>query len=190
MRVKQGMLRNMQKHQSANERVGRAVSRYRSGMSQAELARQLAERLGKDSMDPTTITRIEGGKRSVTVDELEAFADIFGVGINDLLVDTDVGTRLDMLFADIGVLANLARDLHLARTRLWNAAEELRSAVFDERLRDKELVQQLDAEQLASIEEELRTSQERLNGIRDVHWPSGVRDDGTTYKITLDGTPT
>ena len=73
--------------QTQNEIVGKNVATYRDalGISQAQLAKRLAERLGKKSVDPTTITRLESGKRPTTIDELAALADVFEVDIPTLL---------------------------------------------------------------------------------------------------------
>jgi transcriptional regulator with XRE-family HTH domain len=48
------------------------------------LAEKLAARTGRDRIDPTTITRLEAGKRPITVNELVALASIFGVSVEDL----------------------------------------------------------------------------------------------------------
>lgn len=70
--------------------VGQRVQQLRRGQwSQADLARLLGEKLGK-LVDPTTITRLEGGKRPVTVDELVALSEIFNVPVNELFEDPDV----------------------------------------------------------------------------------------------------
>jgi transcriptional regulator with XRE-family HTH domain len=187
---KHGMLRNMQEDQNANTRVGRAVARYRgSRMSQADLARELAARLGKPKIDPTTITRIESGKRTISVDELEAFADIFNVYVNDLLVDADLGGRLADLRIAVNDLGRISRDERMASSRLWNAAEEVRMKLFDLKFRDEELVEQVDAEELSTIRNELLRVQQQINEPR-MFWPSGLNDDGSTFPVNLDGTAT
>ncbi|WP_420041794.1 helix-turn-helix domain-containing protein [Gordonia sp. MP11Mi] len=72
-----------------NQRVGRNVAKWRKdqGMSQAELADQLAQRLGKAKIDPTTITRMESGKRPTTVAEIESMARIFSVEVDAFFVE-------------------------------------------------------------------------------------------------------
>lgn len=75
---------------NANQRVGMNVATLRGDMSQAELAQRLARELGKASVDPTTITRLEAGKRPTTVNELEALARIFKVEVSELLADPSV----------------------------------------------------------------------------------------------------
>lgn len=86
------MLSDMQ----PNEAVGRNVARLRRDMSQADLALALAAQIGKDRIDPTTITRLEQGKRPTTVNELVALADIFGVQVEDLLSDLGSSTDADV----------------------------------------------------------------------------------------------
>ncbi|MDO3245847.1 helix-turn-helix transcriptional regulator [Mycobacteroides abscessus subsp. abscessus] len=70
-----------------NRIVGRNTAELRGqkGLSQAELATKLAARIGKSSIDPTTITRLESGKRPTTVDELVALAQILEVDVDALL---------------------------------------------------------------------------------------------------------
>lgn len=71
----------------ANATIGRRIAELRTaeGTSQAQLAQKLAERLGKDSIDPTTITRLERGTRPITVVEILALARIFYVDPASLL---------------------------------------------------------------------------------------------------------
>ncbi|MFT8180070.1 Putative regulator or DNA-binding protein [Mycobacteroides abscessus subsp. abscessus] len=70
-----------------NKIVGRNTAEFRGqrGLSQAELANRLAAQIGKSSVDPTTITRLEAGKRPTTVDELVALAQILDVDVAALL---------------------------------------------------------------------------------------------------------
>jgi transcriptional regulator with XRE-family HTH domain len=71
--------------EDANSAVGARVAELRKGrFSQTELAQELSEKLGK-SVDPTTITRLEGGKRPITANEIVALAEIFGIGPYELL---------------------------------------------------------------------------------------------------------
>ena len=70
-----------------NGLVGRNIASLRANtnMSQAELAKRLAKTLGKTRIDPTTITRLEQGKRPTTVAELVALGQIFRVHVSQLL---------------------------------------------------------------------------------------------------------
>lgn len=83
------MLIHMQDGESElNARVGRNVFLLRKqalGISQSELASRLAAELGKSKVDPTTITRMESGKRPITVADLEALSRIFSIGVDQLL---------------------------------------------------------------------------------------------------------
>ncbi|MER5507180.1 helix-turn-helix transcriptional regulator [Streptomyces sp. NPDC002766] len=62
------------------------------GWSQAELATQLGHALGKE-VNPLVVTRIEGGKRPVSIVELTALASVFkttpGKLLEGIQVDTD-----------------------------------------------------------------------------------------------------
>ena len=104
-----------------NMNVGHNVAAHRRsrGLSQAELATRLAEVLGKKKIDPTTITRLESGKRPTTVDELSALADIFGVSAESLL-QTDDSPRAQ--------LRELTTKVQQARRRADESATNLRSA--------------------------------------------------------------
>lgn len=62
------------------------------GWSQAELARQFGHALGR-KVNPLVVTRIEGGKRPVSITELTALASVFkttpGMLLEGLTLDTD-----------------------------------------------------------------------------------------------------
>ncbi|MGD3151947.1 helix-turn-helix domain-containing protein [Tsukamurella tyrosinosolvens] len=55
-------------------------------MTQAELARQMTAGLGHE-VKSLIVTRIEGGKRPLTVDELVVIASVLGVDVLSLLED-------------------------------------------------------------------------------------------------------
>lgn len=54
------------------------------GISQADLAAEMSARLGRE-VRPLTVTRLEGGKRPIAVDELVAASDALGVEPSMLL---------------------------------------------------------------------------------------------------------
>lgn len=60
--------------------IGRNVAQHRArlGWSQAELAARWSKAQGK-KIDPTTVTRLERGRRPISVDELVVLADVFGL---------------------------------------------------------------------------------------------------------------
>jgi transcriptional regulator with XRE-family HTH domain len=60
--------------------IGRNVAHFRArhDWSQAELAERWGKALGR-RIDPTTVTRLERGKRPIAVDELIVLADVFGL---------------------------------------------------------------------------------------------------------------
>uniref|UniRef100_UPI000480050C helix-turn-helix domain-containing protein n=1 Tax=Rhodococcus sp. UNC363MFTsu5.1 TaxID=1449069 RepID=UPI000480050C len=75
-----------------NAIVGARIAELRAiaEMSQAQLAQKLASKLAKDSIDPTTITRLERGSRPITVVELVALAEIFGLPTESLIPKTRI----------------------------------------------------------------------------------------------------
>lgn len=79
-------------HSSVNEVVGGHVAllrkRREEGLSQVGLASLLSAKLGK-LIDPSTVNRLERGKRPVTADELVALGQIFDVEVGDLLRESD-----------------------------------------------------------------------------------------------------
>ncbi|MBB4134727.1 helix-turn-helix domain-containing protein [Gordonia humi] len=101
-----------------NARVGRNVFVLRKqalGISQAELADRLAVELGRPKIDPTTITRMESGRRPITVADLEALARIFSVDVEQLLDENS---------DDLLALKRLIEDWSVNRARI--AAAEIR----------------------------------------------------------------
>lgn len=75
-----------------SKQVGERIADARAAMkmTQAELARGMSERLGKD-VRPLTVTRLEGGKRPIVIDELKAAAETLRVSVADLIaVDDDL----------------------------------------------------------------------------------------------------
>lgn len=69
--------------------LGAEVERLRSevGMSQRELAEHL-------DIDPSALSRAEGGERGFPVQELAVIADLFGVTIDSLLRNEDAAFAL------------------------------------------------------------------------------------------------
>lgn len=61
-----------------------ATLRKRRGMSQAELAVEFGRAIGK-TIDPTLITRLEAGRRPVSVVDALALCEIFDVAMDSLL---------------------------------------------------------------------------------------------------------
>ena len=78
-------------HTSVNGTVGRQVARLRNlrgDLSQVGLAGLMSASLGK-VIDPSTVNRLERGKRPVTADELLALCEIFEVPVTELLLEPD-----------------------------------------------------------------------------------------------------
>lgn len=76
---------------TTNRQVGARIAKARVAMAltQAELASEMSALLGRE-IRPLTVTRMEGGKRPIVVDELVAAADALKIGPEDLLTDTDL----------------------------------------------------------------------------------------------------
>lgn len=72
-----------------NQQVGARIANVRGEMkmTQAELASEMSVRLGRE-IRPLTVTRLEGGKRPIGVDELVAVAEVLQVKPADLLTDS------------------------------------------------------------------------------------------------------
>ncbi|GAB3563246.1 helix-turn-helix domain-containing protein [Spelaeicoccus albus] len=66
--------------------------RERAGLSQIEFARRLSGMLD-DTIDPSAMTRIEKGKRTVKIDEAVAIAQLLDVELMTLLTDTSTIDR-------------------------------------------------------------------------------------------------
>jgi transcriptional regulator with XRE-family HTH domain len=105
-------------------RFGKQVRDLRKsqGLSQARLAELLRDK-GFNAAHPSTVAKVEGGDRATTLDEVAAYAAVFGVSI-DLLLGQPKGD---------GDVARVVR--RLAQTALmgqWQASSveaELREAV-------------------------------------------------------------
>jgi transcriptional regulator with XRE-family HTH domain len=71
-----------------NQQVGARIAEVRSAMkiTQADLASEMSVRLGRE-IRPLTVTRLEGGKRPIGVDELVAAAEVLRIKPADLLID-------------------------------------------------------------------------------------------------------
>jgi transcriptional regulator with XRE-family HTH domain len=65
-----------------NEEIGRVIRELLGDTSQADLARAI-------SMDPSALSRVISGKRSLDLSELGAIAEFFGISSEDLLLADD-----------------------------------------------------------------------------------------------------
>lgn len=74
-----------------SRRVGERVARVRSelGLTQADLAAEMTARLGRE-IRPLTVTRLEGGKRPIPVDELVVVAEVLRIEPSELLSEGDL----------------------------------------------------------------------------------------------------
>lgn len=95
--------------------IGHRIGEIRAaqGMTQAALARHMSAALGKE-VKPLIVTRIEGGKRPLVVDELSVIAAALGVEVAELL--RNVGSPLPRI------------ELQRARIEYDNACDALRTA--------------------------------------------------------------
>lgn len=87
-------------------RVQLKLERTRRGWSQLQLANAVASR-HKMAMYSTTIAKLEAGDRGVTVDELFAFAEIFGTSVDALIGHRPGGT--DVMWAASKLSSNAHR---------------------------------------------------------------------------------
>lgn len=71
-----------------NQQVGARIATVRGAMkmTQAELASEMTARLGRE-IRPLTVTRLEGGKRPIGVDELAAAAAALRINPGDFFAD-------------------------------------------------------------------------------------------------------
>lgn len=107
-----------------SKQVGERVAKVRTAMkmTQADLARGMSERLGKE-VRPLTITRLEGGKRPIVVDELKAAASTLRVSVADLMNTDD---DLDFEYLALVVAAeqkSRAKYTLASAVREWLGAE-------------------------------------------------------------------
>lgn len=174
--------------------VGRNVATYRNerGLSQAELASNLADALGKARVDPTTITRLEAGKRPTTVDELDALAEIFEVSPEMLLRPSAATKGLIQLKRFMGQLHTMYDDLGRLSTSISARLAIVRKLLQDEpdlvstlTDRDRELLNDLaasDQEQRARAEQRARerTAAGLAKLIPTADDPEGGSDDPTS----------
>ena len=105
-------------HDEVQKKVGARIreARERRGLSQAAVSQQLAA-LGV-TLHQTAVTRVESGRRPLSVVELLALADVLGVETDDLLHDQ--GERS---------AAMLRWDVVAARRRAFDAQQEALRAV-------------------------------------------------------------
>lgn len=116
--------------------------RERARISQTELAARMTRILGSN-IDPTTVTRMEKGERTVRLDDAVAAADALGLPLGELLSST--GSERD------AELRRAQYDLDNAELLLSNAVAEANrheAVVEDLKRRIKELEEQQLAEDL------------------------------------------
>lgn len=102
-------------------------------MTQAELARGMSERLGKD-VRPLTVTRLEGGKRPIAVDELKAAAETLRVSVA-YLMDTDDELDFEFLALVMAAEQKSRATYNLASAvREWLGAEAFLNKMVEMKL--------------------------------------------------------
>ncbi|ORL06458.1 helix-turn-helix domain-containing protein [Prescottella equi] len=113
-----------------NAIIGEKIAQLRgkAELSQAELASALAEKMGKERIDPTTITRLERGQRPITVMELMALAQVFGVPEESLLPERDAVEKA--LSHWLGVVEELGVYIEALRHRQASSKEDLAQATI------------------------------------------------------------
>ena len=119
--------------------MGLRLQRFRksAGLSQAELAQELAER-GLPFQQPT-ILKVEKGTRPLKVDEAVIIAEILNLPVADLIRDARLETGQELLRARAErerseQLYSEAKNLYeAAMTREWEAQDRFHTAEVEER---------------------------------------------------------
>ncbi|NKR96223.1 helix-turn-helix domain-containing protein [Rhodococcus hoagii] len=113
-----------------NAIIGEKIAQLRgkAELSQAELASALAEKMGKERIDPTTITRLERGQRPITVMELIALAQVFDVPEESLLPESNAVEKAFSYW--MRQIEELAQYLDLLKAREETSKEELAQATI------------------------------------------------------------
>lgn len=125
--------------------------RTRRGLSQAKISEAVSAHLGY-TVHPSAITKIENGTRDVRVDELNAFAEIFGTSVDVLLgrhrSSVDVVWAAGRLTSNAGAAV---ADLSRIQERLKADLMDLHQFAVQEHKR--ELMQQLLVSGAAAVAE-------------------------------------
>lgn len=115
----------------SDERIGGNVARLRGAMSQADLADKLRERGLRWSQ--TTVWEVEKGRRALKLAEAEEVADVFGVPLEMLLIESDAARLVDGVNQSIDVY-NHARDgLYMSAVEYMDARNELLERTLEAR---------------------------------------------------------
>jgi len=114
--------------QSVSERLRARLrdERERHGWSMRVMATQLTNR--GVIVHPSTIAKIEGGKRGVQADELSAFADLFGTSADILLgrANSDLAWAVSRLTSNA---QKMAADIEGLSRRLRSEFDDVRATV-------------------------------------------------------------
>lgn len=119
--------------------VGRRIAEIRTaqGMTQASLASRMSAGLGKE-VRPLTVTRIEGGKRPLVVDEVVVIASVLGVHVVNLLPENDQPLpplelqRAKIEYDNAVNALKAADDARYAASMRWRAAHDALVSAHDE----------------------------------------------------------
>lgn len=117
--------------------IGRNVRRLRdaAGLSQADLAQQMAER-GAAAFYPQTITKIENSARSLKFSEASILAGVLGVPL-DAILDPSATTVSDLRLARTHYLRDEAlEDLYVSLVRFANADDDFGRAAQSDDISD------------------------------------------------------
>lgn len=93
------------------------AARERAGLSQAELARRIAARLGTN-LESTAITRIEQQTRAVRLEEAVHAADALGVPLMSLLAEDPAESLDTQISQQLSLLAEAEQSMESARARV------------------------------------------------------------------------
>jgi transcriptional regulator with XRE-family HTH domain len=98
-----------------DKQIGERVARVRGEMkmTQAELAREMSARLGRE-IKPLTVTRLEGGKRPILADEVIAASEALHVEPMTLLSDKGFAVGTVRLISEGRQALEAAHRAHMA----------------------------------------------------------------------------
>ena len=97
-------------------------------MKQAELASEMSARLGRE-IRPLTVTRLEGGKRPIGVDELVAAAEALHVKPENLLVDGSLPIGAALIIGAYQTFLRATNQLETAVRQYDSAQHKLRDTL-------------------------------------------------------------
>lgn len=151
---------------SINQQVGERIAAIRNQlkMTQAELAEEMSVRLGRE-IRPLTVTRLEGGKRPIGVDELVAAAAALRIPAADLVGPSDLPTAFLRINAAGKEASRAAWGLKQAVRQWIQAREQLNRIALDYSVESLPVITRDEVEKLlgTTVEELVRDAMGELS---------------------------